>query len=490
MEGSNLTLRNRIRRVKCDEAKPFCLRCTKFGVTCDGYEPRKTKKETKPVSITHKRELAIKEQALPSVHLQPDLAFHLRVEPEDLQYFRLFKDQTTFELCGGFFDEPVWTRMVLQACHEAPCIQRIALSIAGLSRAKQANHFKDSKEPKDPHEEYALKQYVKSLREFRLFVASNGTPDPRMLLMAGLLIYCFECLQGNIDNGIQQIQSMISAFKDMRSTKQIDYRHLPGSHCNGSFEDELLTEIARLDGQLIGRVDQYDPNRATVVGISHGHLYDPFTIPSSFVDIRIARRFLEHMLHLSVPIANYNEKGERLTPSSDAPQITVEEDFIRMLRGRLAQWWISFKPHFDLACMPDGDNNFVAAVTLRVQALSASLILQTNQTMDTKQATEMWADAVLLTRRGPDMILSTCRELLDWARKVSAHRRFVKGFVFDNGIIPSLWLVLITGYKRQLTADIVKILRDIVPRREGYWDSVAILKTAEDMLAKRDKSGW
>lgn len=31
------TLKYRIRRVKCDEQKPACLRCTSTGRTCDGY---------------------------------------------------------------------------------------------------------------------------------------------------------------------------------------------------------------------------------------------------------------------------------------------------------------------------------------------------------------------------------------------------------------------------------------------------------------------
>ncbi|RSL93548.1 hypothetical protein CEP52_013182 [Fusarium oligoseptatum] len=28
----------RIRKIKCDEGKPFCLKCVKTGRTCDGYE--------------------------------------------------------------------------------------------------------------------------------------------------------------------------------------------------------------------------------------------------------------------------------------------------------------------------------------------------------------------------------------------------------------------------------------------------------------------
>lgn len=31
----------RIRKVKCDESRPHCLRCSKGGWDCDGYGPRK-----------------------------------------------------------------------------------------------------------------------------------------------------------------------------------------------------------------------------------------------------------------------------------------------------------------------------------------------------------------------------------------------------------------------------------------------------------------
>ncbi len=256
--------------------------------------------------------------------------------------------------------------MILQSCHEAPCIQRMALSIAGLSRVMRANHFKDSAEPPDPHEEYALRQYAKSLRHFRLFVASNSTPDPRMLLMVGLLIYCFEWLQGNIDNAVQQMQSMMSAFKNLRSIKEIDYRHLPDSYCKGSFEDELLTQLARLDGQLIGRIYAHHPTCSTVIGISHSHLRDPFEIPDQFLDIRTARRFLEHIQHLGAPYVHHNEKGQAVTPIPEGPEISAAQGFNRMLRWKLAQWWMAFKPHFDMACTPEGDDNFVAVVILRV----------------------------------------------------------------------------------------------------------------------------
>ncbi|PMD39258.1 hypothetical protein L207DRAFT_513744 [Hyaloscypha variabilis F] len=473
----------KVRRVKCDEGKPECARCLKFGVGCDGYETKKVKKET--VILAPKRELAIKDQPLPTLQLQPDLTFHLRGDAEDTQYFRFFRDETAYELSGGFFDEPIWNQMILQSCHEAPCIQKMALSMAGLSRALKANNFK---EEKSPHVEYALQQYEKSLRHFRLFVASNGSPDPRMLLMAGLLIYCFECLQGNIENAIQQIRSMMSVFKNMRSLKQLDYSHL---HCKGTFEDELVSEIARLDGQLLGRVHDLDIGNTTIIGIKHGHVWDPFTIPDQFTDMRSARRFLEHIQHLSRPDIVHGPDAQPIPFPTEGPEISRGEGHVRAMRKSLARWWSSFKPIYDFACTPDGDDNFVPAATLRITMLATSLILQTNLTMNPSQRSESWADSSLLfSKKGHNLFESTAREMLGLCWKVEAHRRFIKGFVFATGIMSPLWVVLVTAYRRDIMFEVVELLRGMVPRREGYWDSVAILATAEDVLAKRDTDGW
>ena len=469
--------------MKCDEGKPDCARCLKFGVTCDGYETKKIKKEI--VTLVPKRELAIKEQLLPTLQLQPDLTFHLRGDAEDTQYFRFFRDETAYELSGGFFDEPIWNQMILQSCHEAPCIQKIALSIAGLSRALKANNFK---EERDPHVEYALQQYEKSLRHFRLFVASNGSPDPRMLLMAGLLIYCFECLQGNIENAIQQIKSMMSVFKNMRSLKQLDYAHL---RCKGTFEDELVSEIARLDGQLLGRVHDFDIGNTTVIGIKHGHVWDPFTIPDQFTDMRTARRFLEHIQHISRPDIVHGPDAQPIPLPTEGPEISRGEEHVRAMRQSLVKWWASFKPMYNFVCTPEGDDNFVPAVTLRISLLATSLILQTRLTMDPSQRSESWADESLLeNERGPDLFVSTARELLDLCWRVEKHRRFVKGFVFATGIMSPLWVVLVTAYKRDHMVEVVELLKGMLPRREGYWNSANILETAESVLAKRDAEGW
>jgi hypothetical protein len=56
--GALLT-RDRIRRVKCDETKPKCIRCGKFGRICDGYEIKTicTPQPTAPKPSSRNRQL-------------------------------------------------------------------------------------------------------------------------------------------------------------------------------------------------------------------------------------------------------------------------------------------------------------------------------------------------------------------------------------------------------------------------------------------------
>ena len=65
----------------------------------------------------------------------------------------------------------------------------------------------------------------------------------------------------------------------------------------------------------------------------------------------------------------------------------------------------------------------------------------------------------------------------------------MKGFVFNNRIIPPLFIVLVTGYRKELIVEVLEIIRGIAPRREGFWDSVMIAKIAEGMIANKDEKG-
>jgi hypothetical protein len=66
----------RVRRVKCDEESPYCLRCRRFGIECDGYlVSNKSGQGPAKCLIAPKREVHLPHQVIPTVYVQPREVF-------------------------------------------------------------------------------------------------------------------------------------------------------------------------------------------------------------------------------------------------------------------------------------------------------------------------------------------------------------------------------------------------------------------------------
>src|ERR1700760_688238 len=79
----------RIRRVKCDEEKPACRRCTSTGRTCDGYAS---------ASVLTTPQQTPKQAALP-------------VESRSIEFFL---DRVSPRISGLLEDDSLWKRMIIQ----------------------------------------------------------------------------------------------------------------------------------------------------------------------------------------------------------------------------------------------------------------------------------------------------------------------------------------------------------------------------------------
>jgi hypothetical protein len=167
----------RIRRVKCDEAKPNCVRCTSTGRKCDGYQAP-VQKRSKNSSSSHRRakssEVAIINVAdfIPYsqdlYHPQPQYCLtpnsvqdgflcpppflDTGIDFRGLEYFH----QQTGGPVSGSFDSSFWSSLVLQASHEDPTIQHAVLALSSL---QDCADLTGEMLPGSPHQHFALQQY-------------------------------------------------------------------------------------------------------------------------------------------------------------------------------------------------------------------------------------------------------------------------------------------------------------------------------------------
>jgi hypothetical protein len=76
--------------------------------------------------------------------------------------------------------------------------------------------------------------------------------------------------------------------------------------------------------------------------------------------------------------------------------------------------------------------------------------------------------------------------ILDFSRRLVAHPKFSKGFVFDMGIISSLSLVVMLCPDRRLRKEAVEVFKAMRPRREGVWDSRICAEAGDKSIVEEE----
>ncbi|RGP72357.1 transcriptional regulatory moc3 [Fusarium longipes] len=175
----------RIRKIKCDEAKPFCQKCVKTGRTCDGYESVFRPFASASASDNHRTD--VKDASQKSTNQAPPL------DASCLN--RYFSTKTIFDVELSCNRE---AEQVLQESLTDPSIRHALLSL----RALRENLESLTESPSSPEQQrlsynYGLGQYSKALTG----LASNlSSPSPKMIKSALLccqVLISVEQVRGN-----------------------------------------------------------------------------------------------------------------------------------------------------------------------------------------------------------------------------------------------------------------------------------------------------
>ncbi|KAJ9611805.1 uncharacterized protein PV06_11419 [Exophiala oligosperma] len=173
------------RRIKCDEAKPQCLRCVKHGSHCYYevpntwvFEPKKhvqdaPEKRTRTSSTTG---------------LYHELNWDI-LSSDDSHFLGLFVrrlGRVTAEYGHGRFD--FWTRLVPQVASSVPAIKHILIASALSNEAWLRLTVPSSLERAIDH------HYNLALREI-----AYGSPTPEVALMMCLAAFTFESINGRVE---------------------------------------------------------------------------------------------------------------------------------------------------------------------------------------------------------------------------------------------------------------------------------------------------
>ncbi|KAJ6035647.1 uncharacterized protein N7446_010408 [Penicillium canescens] len=200
----------KIRRVKCGEEKPSCLRCTSTGRKCD-FENNAI--GTSPPT-----------PSMPT-SLIPSPSHTLSSSPNsgrrERRAFGYYFQHAAQYLSGGM-DIDFWTGVAPQICRTEPAVWDAIIAISALFEyPEQCLDFTFLRhKQKDAHllkqsQKEALVWYSRSISSIHSQI-ERGSADPYIALISCVLFICVETIQGRMEEALQLLRQGMSLILDLR----------------------------------------------------------------------------------------------------------------------------------------------------------------------------------------------------------------------------------------------------------------------------------
>ncbi|OAL39584.1 hypothetical protein AYO20_00981 [Fonsecaea nubica] len=168
------------RKIRCDETKPSCKRCTSTGRRCDGYvAPR-------------------------------PLLFEIPQDKDERWGFYYFRDRTSKQLLS-FANHDFWSRLVLQAGYFRGVVRHALVAIA--SYHESVDH--PDKFRQLDRQCFALLQYNKAIKS--LFDAGSHS-HVEDILLASILFTFFENIRGVLSNALVHLNAGLRVLSEWQSS--------------------------------------------------------------------------------------------------------------------------------------------------------------------------------------------------------------------------------------------------------------------------------
>ena len=430
------------RRVKCDEGKPSCLRCSKAGIICAGYGiriPTRTDRFLLPADRErggYDAQLDIR---------NPDAANSLT--SNDAVIFDFCRYQTLVDL--GFSQDRFWTKTVLSACHEEPAILQATLALGTAHRK-----FLDGQSALSSNL-VTYEHYASAVAHLQQTCTSGSRDQLKVILIVCIMLVCADlALQRYVPAGIHLIHGrrILQMLVGKGGTAPLYLA--PASE---SVEDELVFCLAQLDLQFTsfgGKRPQLD--LTTTQDVAAGES----SVPLAFTSIGDAARYL-------MIINNESSKFRGITP--DPAVLNIFNGDAVATQASLLKRLQAWKTAFDRS-------SFNIETGARTDIITERKLLS----LGIQHAVLSSSVASCITH-GEELQYDTHLEyfttIIRNAARILPH---LPTFKLDSVVIQPLYVVTMRCRHPILRRRALQHISQT--RREGLWDSRLVLAMATEIM--------
>ncbi|KAH8878585.1 hypothetical protein GQ53DRAFT_623578, partial [Thozetella sp. PMI_491] len=295
----------KLRRLKCDEARPACHRCLYSGRVCAGYGVwggGSIHTHFNDYMPTYWRSSALS-QHNPEVSL-------LEMSREDKAIFDFFCKCPTLKI-SGMFKSDFWDHLLIQTSTVEPAVFHAVLAIGSAYRARIVRF--ETRAPNDStslqstvqlHKSLSLQHYNKAIQQLYRLLERNDASSLRVAAATCVLFICLEILQRQRQSLERHYHYGAVLLQEIRKLpRQPDDKHLSQAFTRLSLHLDLFFH--------------HSPSLRTA---SCTHISELSTsIPPIFNSVRSARLSLEQLL-----IATLDLEGQIEAADSDTSEASAD----------------------------------------------------------------------------------------------------------------------------------------------------------------------
>ncbi|KAI1611280.1 hypothetical protein EDD37DRAFT_442319 [Exophiala viscosa] len=209
----------KLRRVKCDEGRPVCGRCSSAGRVCEGYGI------WGGGSLCAYRAASTRSSATSSASASvspspPACISILAIGLEEGHHYDWFRCRTATKIPGMFVSASFWNTVVFQACLSEPAVLHAALTLSCVHKSAICctdDNPESTTDNLDNQETFLLQQYLKAIRHLRPLLSKRDRNSVRIALVACVLFVCLEFLRGYFQTAQAHLQNGLKVLAETRA---------------------------------------------------------------------------------------------------------------------------------------------------------------------------------------------------------------------------------------------------------------------------------
>lgn len=285
----------RVRKVKCDEAKPFCMRCVKTGRKCDGYFA---------LSRPHSGRLN-------SLSPSPDFE-----SADEVRAFDYYRSRSALAL-GNAVDGDFWSGSILKLCLTEPAVRHAVLALSSLHECVTVK----AETGRDIGKDFAFLEYGKSMSVMRKWKSRD---EPSIPLLVCLLFTGIEFLldhEGPSQLHISQGRQVLHGLENSNSPSM------------DMIKRELVPIYARLS-----LASFLFANRPAPIP---SHLKVAPSLPAEFTSFHEARNHLYHLLDEALAFTT-QARPSIYNPTTTTEEMEAAKAIQQQVLSDMCQWHAAF----------------------------------------------------------------------------------------------------------------------------------------------------